>query len=241
MSREKPKAQTVIGIDGCRAGWLAVVLRDDGGYGSRCEPTLDFLAAYPSASVLIDMPIGLPDAGQPARECDRAARRYLGRGASSRVFSPPVREVFQLTDYREACQHSRELTGKAFSKQAFNILPKIRQLDAYLCAQPALAKRVRESHPEVCFAALNGGKALPGKKRRGGLAARLRLLADCWPQSAAIYNSLRATYLKKAVADDDIADAMVLAWVAQSRTLATLPAGPPCDTSGLPMQIVYPA
>jgi len=85
-------ATTFIGIDGCRAGWFCVIL-NTGDNGSCCVASdaraVGELAAV-ADSVLIDIPIGLPDAGPEGRLCDRVARQLLGRGRASSVFSAPA-------------------------------------------------------------------------------------------------------------------------------------------------------
>src|SRR5439155_4147082 len=86
-------APLVAGVDGCRAGWVVVLSE-----GARSEVTVarDFagvLGLTRGACVVgVDMPIGLLDAAAPGgRECDRHARRLLGRGRACSVFSPPAR------------------------------------------------------------------------------------------------------------------------------------------------------
>jgi predicted RNase H-like nuclease len=74
----------------------------------------------------VDMPIGLSDAAP--RACDVAARKFLGRGASS-VFSAPPRAILQCADYRAALALARSTTGRGITKQTFNITPKVAELD----------------------------------------------------------------------------------------------------------------
>ena len=69
----------VVGVDGCRAGWLAVRLNRRGAPESRIFPDLASLwsACHQAALILVDIPIGLPEAAND-RDCDRAARKVLG-------------------------------------------------------------------------------------------------------------------------------------------------------------------
>ncbi len=55
-----------------------------------CAQFSEILALQPELlRAAIDIPIGLLDhPAQGGRECDRAARRVLGRGRQSSVFSP---------------------------------------------------------------------------------------------------------------------------------------------------------
>lgn len=103
--------------------------------------------AVPDVDVIaIDMPIGLSEDG--VRACDVAARKRLGRAGSS-VFPAPLRQVLAAEDYLEACRISVEASGKALSKQAWNLVPAIRSLDDALGDPPS--ERVVEVHPELAF------------------------------------------------------------------------------------------
>jgi predicted RNase H-like nuclease len=79
----------VAGVDGCRAGWVVVLLqRRSKKYESEvrlCHNFAEVLALEPQPVVIaIDMPVGLLDTPQlGGRECDRRARKLLGRRASS--------------------------------------------------------------------------------------------------------------------------------------------------------------
>src|SRR5207249_7904068 len=96
-------AQLVAGVDGCRAGWL-VVLVDERGHSISssqvrlCTEFEEILSLFPAPAVIaVDIPIGLLDRPQEGgRVCDQEARRMLGRRASS-VFSPPTRQVLGAT------------------------------------------------------------------------------------------------------------------------------------------------
>src|SRR5205814_8621714 len=80
--------------------------------------------------IAIDIPIGLSDDGP--RACDLAARRLLGRPRGSSVFPAPCRGALVATTYRRACTVSRRSVGVALSLECFNIVPKIREVDALM-------------------------------------------------------------------------------------------------------------
>jgi len=124
--------------------------------------------------IMIDIPIGLAES-QP-RRCDLAARRYLGMPRASSVFPPPCRSAIGATDYSSACALNVAACGRKISRQAFNILPRIRQVDLVMTAERQ--QWVRECHPEVLFARLSGGgRGLPtNKKEAAGRAERRTLL-----------------------------------------------------------------
>ncbi len=98
-------------------------------------------------------------------------------------------------------------------------------------------------HPEVAFWALNGRQPLRSpKKRTAGIEERLRILEVHYPRARECFDACSAKYLRKRVARDDIVDAIAGAVTARfAPHLATLPADPPLDDEGLPMEIVYAA
>jgi len=128
----------------------------------------------PATIICIDIPIGLLDRpGQ--RACDVEARRMLGRGLASSVFPPPSRRALSWADYRAASDVNLQLTGRRLNKQSFNISPKVREVDELM--KPGKQERVREAHPELSFASLNGGLAVTAnKKTKAGREQRWRLL-----------------------------------------------------------------
>jgi predicted RNase H-like nuclease len=103
--------------------------------------------------------------------------------------------------------------GGGLSAQAWNIVPKIREADALLT--PDLQERVREGHPEVAFARLGGGPMAHRKKTAQGRTDRLGVLTGRGLDGAALLRAVREAHPKRAVADDDVIDAAVLALSAQ--------------------------
>src|SRR5436853_7771993 len=100
----------LIGVDGCRAGWVAASDR-----GARVYATFAEIAAQRFELVLIDVPIGLLEAGP--RRCDVQARALLGARRSS-VFPAPWRRLLSARRYGRQC-----------SIQLWNILHKIREVE----------------------------------------------------------------------------------------------------------------
>ena len=150
------KGPELIGVDGCRGGWVAAA--SDGSFSEISFAVVDDLgpviarAEKLPALVAIDMPIGLCDRGP--RACDLQARQWLGRPRSSSVFPAPCRAALEATTYRRACGLSRRTLGVALTIECFNILPKIRHVDSVIT--PARQAFVREVHPELVFAILSG-------------------------------------------------------------------------------------
>lgn len=228
----------ILGLDGCPAGWIAVTLAPDSGdLRARLVTNWSELALErdSAAMVAVDMPIGLADAGP--RGCDVAARRLLPRGRKSSVFPAPRRYMLDCGSWAEAQAEGRRRESCGLSKQSWNILPKIRELDAAL--GPADQDRVREAHPELIFHHLNDWEPLPGKRSADGREARLQLLAASGLKGV---EPLLDLFPRAQVQQDDIIDAAACALAARRMVqgdAVRLPADPRHDARGLRMEIWY--
>jgi predicted RNase H-like nuclease len=210
----------VLGVDGCRGGWVGALLDDDAVTWLRL-PDVDAVLSVGADAVGIDMPIGLPPRGR--RESDLLAKRLLGR-AHPRVALTPPRAVLAAATYEEAGSlHRRLVDGKGLSRQTWHLLAEVAEVD-----RRADDPRLVEVHPELSFALL-AGRVLPPKRTAEGRDARLDVLRRWRPG------------LTDAPPGDDAPDALAAAWSA-ARWLAgsarTLPADPPRDQAGRPMRIV---
>ncbi|MEB3321681.1 MAG: DUF429 domain-containing protein [Synechococcaceae cyanobacterium] len=227
----------LLGVDGCRAGWLAVEHAPGADLAeATLHPTARSLADTPGwAWIAIDIPIGLPERG--CRTCDLQARQLLGPRRSS-VFPAPIRAVLPARSHGEACALSRKVQNAGIPVQAFHLLGKIGQVDRLLRSEPARAKRMVESHPEVAFLVWNGGRPMRHPKRTAaGRAERLALVEQLHPGSFA---HIRSRFRRRDVADDDILDALALLRTAGrlARGEALLLGAPgDRDGRGLPMRI----
>lgn len=233
-----------VGADGCKAGWFAVVISsDDSCEFGIFEAIEDLWRAYQNAvAILIDIPIGLNSEGNINRTCDALARNVLKPLRHNSVFTAPFRETLSAKSYKEACRINQNLCGKKLSQQAWNISDKIKQVDGFLEFTPNTKGRLRETHPEVCFWALNGFVPMKhNKKSAEGQAARLDLLMEAYPYASAVYKAALDRYPRKDLAPDDILDALVNAVTATllEKAEGTLPADPPRDERGLPIEMVY--
>ncbi|MEZ8067014.1 DUF429 domain-containing protein [Vibrio sp. FF145] len=212
-----------IGIDGCKAGWIAWIVSGNETPEFKVVKTLEELVDdLTGSTTLIDMPIGFSDSLTPDRLCDKAARRFLTSKRGSSVFPVPCREAVYQTDYIAACSANVEQLDKKFSKQSWGIVPKIRELDELIESHSSLS--IRESHPEVVFAALKGEPLTFSKRTQEGKEERLSIIQQLAPQwcdglSLAVSNTKR-----KDVAIDDIYDAFILMLIAyHAPTLSCLP------------------
>lgn len=235
-----------VGVDGCPAGWFSVGLGegDDDGYEVAVFGTFQELVQhYDSATlILVDIPIGLKESGPEERQCDKKARRLLGQRGSS-VFPVPVRQVLNESTYEDAKRVNCRIRGKGISKQTWAIVPKIAEFDRLLADVPSARVRVREVHPEVLFWALNERRAMHFRKKKPtGRAERIAVLSQVEHLTQDVYADASSRWLRKQVARDDILDALAAAVTARlghPNRLATLPAKPPHDDRGLPMEMVY--
>ncbi len=183
----------VTGIDGCKAGWIAITLETETGDLSHAvfpDGESLFAAMDVPQAIAIDIPIGLPESG--ARVCDQEARRLLGRPRSRSVFPSPIRPALYAQSRGEADRITRGVDGRGVGAQAWNIYSRIREIDDLLRESPQLRDRVYESHPEVCFWALNGGQPMTCSKHTPeGLEERLRLIHQHF--GAGSFHRLRPT------------------------------------------------
>jgi predicted RNase H-like nuclease len=204
------RRRTVVGVDGCRGGWVAVIDAGDRPLAARVFPTFQALIDFLPRSALlgVDIPIGLADTG--SRGCDVAARKRLGRPRGSSVFPAPLRATLRARTYADACRIRMRIDGKKMSRQAYGILNKIGEVDGHLQRDRGLARRVIEVHPELSFAEWNRGIPLQYAKRKSrGKAERHALIERVWPsQALRLYASLRGT----GCALDDLHDAFAALW-----------------------------
>ena len=232
----------VAGLDGCRAGWVVATMpagpcprpprpRFEIRVIARLEAIVDHLTSGRLRAAGIDMPIGLPGTGP--RACDVAARRMLGPRRGS-VFPSPARTVLAAGDYEEACARSRAASGKAISKQLFNILPKIREVDLVLAAAPGLQARLVEMCPELSFAVLAGAPMRHAKRTAEGRAERLAALRPVFGHVGE-----HVARPPAGAAPDDVLDAIVGAWTARRYAGGThLQLGGQLDETGLRMEVI---
>lgn len=236
----------LVGVDGCRAGWVAAFVRAQGDeVRVRIVPGFSDVLAAPEqpAIIAVDMPIGLPKrTGLGGRGAENAVRPLLGARQSS-VFSVPSRDAIDAHDYADACARALATSEppRKVSKQLFNIAPKIREIDRLLRDDAAAATRVFEVHPEVAFWRLNGGRSLTEPKKvkskpyEPGLVLRRGLLIAAGLPPEAVNASP-----PKGAGPDDALDALACAAIAQRiyRGEATpFPDPPPLDAYGLRMAI----
>ena len=196
----------VLGVDGCRDGWVGVAPDPD---VSRAYVAPDLASllrrAEQDGSVVrigIDIPLGLADSGW--RDADLLAASLLGPRRAS-IFRTPVRAALTASDHATGVAISRAASGGGFSVQAWGLREKVLEVDALFATGEA---RLSEVHPEVSFARLAGRPAAHAKKTWAGQRERLALLA------AAGLDLDRLVGDVGLAAPDDVVDAGVCAWTA---------------------------
>jgi predicted RNase H-like nuclease len=195
----------VAGVDGTKAGWLAIILEDGRFSSDRLIRQIesDFSELRDVTVVGIDVPIGFGP-----READRAARAFLA-GAASTVFSTPPRELLERPFG----------PGLGISAQAHALGPRILHITE--CA--ASDARIHEVHPEVSFRAMNDGRPLRDRKKSaGGAFERMALLTRHGIELGTLEETAAAPL-------DDVLDAAAAAWSAQriaTGTASSLPDPP---------------
>ena len=199
-------AQQVVGLDGCPAGWVMVVLRGGRVHDVRVVAALGEAIELAGAShVGIDMPVGLVDG---SRDTDAAARALLPGRASS-VFSTAARGVVEgwmqgtVTTHAEATALNVALTGAGLSQQAWRLVPKMAEVEVLAASGVELT----EVHPELAFATI-AGEPLPRKRSWPGLLLRRQLLLELGIELPTRFDG------DTQAAPDDVVDAAVCAWVA---------------------------
>ncbi|WP_370288503.1 heavy metal translocating P-type ATPase [Nocardioides sp.] len=241
VSVSEPAPGAVLGVDGCRSGWVGavwtpgapavqVVRADD----------IDTLVRLARAQhdvrlVGIDIPIGLPD--DSIRQADVLARRALPGKASS-IFTTLTRAAYAETDRASADAVNRRLTGQGVGAQAFAIAAKIREVDTWLREGGASEAGIEmiEVHPEVTFAAISGAPIRAPKRTPEGRALRIAALAAVGIE---VPDPLVPAG-ERGVAPDDVVDACAVAWTAARRAAGEaecLPSPPERFSDGLPAAI----
>ncbi|MSV88611.1 MAG: DUF429 domain-containing protein [Actinobacteria bacterium] len=206
-----PAALAVAGVDGCRGGWVVVITGIEPGSPSTVAVVPDIapvtidLGSGRLAAVGIDMPIGLAADGH--RAADVAARRLLGARRSALFPTPPL-DVLGATDYADALARCRAASGKGLSIQAFNLLPKMRELASRI--EPSMQPRLSEVHPETSFAVVRGEPCAEPKRTPGGSAERRDALREHFVD----LDDLMQT-IPRGAKPDDVLDAFAAAWTAR--------------------------
>jgi predicted RNase H-like nuclease len=234
-----------VGIDGCKDGYVAVNITERD-FKTEIFKTIEEICSKYSDSntILIDMPIGLPESQEDIRP-DGEGRKILSSRASC-IFNTPCRQAVYEEDYYNANEINRAILGKGLSKQSFSICSKIRDIDEFLNNALEYKNIILESHPEICFAMLNydGIMAIPifeNKKTEEGMEKRLDILSKYYEKTVEIKDLIYSDTKLKGI-KDDVIDALCLAITGMrgyKNGFKTIPQNPMKDSRGILMQMVY--
>lgn len=234
-----------VGVAYHEGSWLAVTFTEAG-----YEETTVFdgigecWAAYEEEArlILVDVPIGLVESGDPVRRCDALARELLGPRRVA-VVDPPVREATRKRRYSTANRVHERKAGEALSEAAFERSDAIAMCDELLGEVPEAAAVVRSAHPELCFRAFAGEALEHDETTAAGYAERMRTLARQDRDAPPVVQKVAEATAGHDVPVAAVLDAVVLAYTAApgGGELQTLPADVPTDASGRPMELVYRA
>lgn len=219
----------IVGVDGCKTGWVAAWEVEEGRVEVQRFSTISDILERKPELVVIDIPIGLVETG--VRLADQQARTFLkGRGCC--VFNAPLRGMLECPDHLTASTLGKQIHGIGISIQTWAIVPKIKEVDDAITS--ASQGVVREGHPEVSFAEMNGGVAISSKKATAaGRDVRLESLAPHFPD-------VRAVVQRHSGLREDVIDAFAMLWTARrirDGSAVFFPEVSPTDRCGLRMQI----
>lgn len=221
----------MLGVDGAPGGWLVAELTNTTLSFTFAESLAESVERLHSGEVLVlavDMPIGLSSSGN--RPADRLARERLGPRRST-FFPTPIRSMLDFEVYADANAHSKATIGAGLSKQSWNLLPKIREVDQLWA--PAISDRLVEAHPETSFAELDGSPVLTKKSTAEGRAERVGLLRGAL--GSQLDDALG--YMKTSLWVDAI-DAAIVAWTAHRVAMGSaVILGGDLDGEGRPMRL----
>jgi predicted RNase H-like nuclease len=232
--------RVAVGINGCSDGWFYFRFDGELAIFGACASIAEIIAGLPAdACVLVAVPIGLRARGKAERDCDLAVRELLGPRRTTAV-PAPLRPVLKAADYASAQAQTRRLSGRGLSRQSWQLVPKVREVDDLLRHSEQARSLLRESHPELLFAGLAGGPMSHASKTRDGFTERMTILSILHPDAERLVASAFLAHGGFEASRDEIVDAFVLALAArQPLRLQGLPAEPQTDPHGLPMQTWY--
>jgi predicted RNase H-like nuclease len=195
----------VVGVDGCKDGWIAVVLRGEevsAFFLERIDLIGDVVAD--AQVIAIDIPIGLLSHG--LRRADVEGRKELGRRQST-LYVVPAREALEAPTHEEATRLSTLKSGVGISRQSFSLKSKIFEVERWLDDAPC---PVYEVHPELSFKQMTGSVVNSSKKTWAGMTMRRHALLREGIDLDAVSRDV-----SERAAVDDMLDAGAAAWSAK--------------------------
>jgi len=235
-------ASVLIGIDGCSGGWICAANQNGILSVNQFDCIAKLFDTYSNLDLaLIDMPVGLPSNKEQERLRPDSFARKMIKERTSTIFPVPCRQAVYAKTISDAYSENVRALGKKFTPPTAGILPKMREVDNFLQHHKEYHTKLFESHPEVCFAALNEKTVLSKKNTVEGQRERLQILAryKCTVEESFVGE----LSVKLHCAKDDIIDAICLSVTAEMAywgNYRTLPEQPVREETGLQMQMIIP-
>lgn len=226
--RTRDKAPRYLGFDGFRRGWVMAWIDDEGRHGFSHAAGIAELLKGPFARAMIDIPIGLPEAGY--RQCDVDGRKI----ARASVFLGARRDLLRFRSFAQANKSYWAKGQPGISLEMWNIRGKIAEVDALVT--PRLQRKVGEAHPEIFFISRHKGSALARKKTEEGRVQRVNILKRL---GFTCIDMMLEQRHGTGIGRDDLIDACACAVVARDRDKGRILGGTERDARGLRMRIHY--
>ena len=226
----------VIGIDGCKAGWIIAKTLEDKSISFQIIKNLndDYLKESNVSLIGIDIPLRLSSTVKRLAEIEA---RVLLKNRACTIFSPPTLNALTAKNYIDACKINFKECGKKISKQSWNLFPKIKEAQEFLENKSIIELGVFEVHPELSFMAMNDMNLIRASKKTViGREIRIKLIQKFFPKFS--FESVRNKYKKNQVLDDDILDSVSVLWSTQ-RIVDNIAQFVPKDSKKTDMRIYF--
>ena len=227
---------SVIGIDGCKAGWIIAKTLENESISFQIIKNLNdvYLEGINVSHIGIDIPLQLSHTGKRFAEIEA---RSLLKNRACTIFTPPTLNALRAKNYIDACEINFKECGKRVSKQSWNLFPKIIEAHKFLETNSISKLEVFEVHPELSFMAMNDMNLIEAsKKTETGKEIRIKLIQKFFPNFS--FESVRNQYKKNQVLDDDILDSISVLWSTQ-RIVDNIAQFVPKDPEKINMRIYF--
>jgi predicted RNase H-like nuclease len=225
---------SVIGIDGCKAGWIIAKTIENESISFQIIKNLNDLKRINVSHIGIDIPLQLSHTGKRFAEIEA---RSLLKNRACTIFTPPTLNALRAKNYMDACEVNFKECGKRISKQSWNLFPKIKEAQEFLENKSINKLRIFEVHPELSFMAMNNMSLVQASKKTDiGREIRIKLIQKFFPKFS--FESVRNEYKKNQTLDDDILDSVSVLWSTQ-RIVDNIANFVPKDPKRIDMRIYF--
>ena len=226
-------SQTVVGVDACAGGWFTTIILGNPVQTKLSKTSTKSSTSTQTPTVSSSM---FPSVSRPIVDAGAMSVRVIYLDVVvARSSNPPCEAAIEIDDYDVAKAEHEDKVGHGLTKQAHSIQTNIREVDN-LVPDDRYDGQIRESHPELCFYALNRQPIAYSKSSDRGREMRLDLLQGEIDNARAIYDEVRNRHPLRTVGRDDIIDSMALAVAARRDSLETVPEAPEAEQP----RIYYP-